>query len=88
MRNPYSQNFDETDELCIVRTKMELQKVMNFMMTFNIDACPFEYGIAKGVYKILVQKGTLTRAELKEARDAISGVLWTLRLPQFSDINI
>jgi hypothetical protein len=87
MRNPYSKHYDETDELCIVKTKFELQKIMNFMMVFNINAESFEYGVSKDIYRILVPKGNLSKVELKEARDAISGILWTLRLPEFFTIN-
>ena len=87
MRNPYNKHYYETDELCIVKTKFEMQKVMNFMIIFDIDATPFEHSISKGHYRILVPKNQLSKTELKEARDSISGILWTVRLPEFFSIN-
>ena len=82
MRNPYNKYYDEYDEICIVENPLELQTVMNFMMTFDINsrAFPFDRGVSKH-RALMVPKGDLTKIELKEARDSCSGVLWALRLP-------
>jgi hypothetical protein len=90
MRNPYNKHYDETDELCVVNTKYELALVMNFMMTFNIDAEAFPYQLTGGKSpfghnRVLVYKGNLSKAELKEARDSISGMLWVLRIPALAN---
>ncbi len=82
MRNPYSKYYDEMDEICIVKDPLELQLVMNFLVTFDINCEAFHF--YRGITDhraIVVPKGNLNKVDLKEARDATSGILWTLRLP-------
>jgi hypothetical protein len=81
MRNPYAKHYYEFDELCIVRNMLELQSAMNFMVQFNIDcgAQEFDRG-APGCRFIVVPKGNLKDEDLMEARVALSGLLFGLRL--------
>lgn len=81
MRNPYNKYYYDFDEICVVKNQLELQLVMNFMIGFDIDcdAIDFARGIP-GQRFIVVPKGNLTKADLKEARDSTSGIIWALNV--------
>lgn len=87
MRNPYNKYYYEFDELCIVRNGYELQKVMNFLIVWDINANAFHFDTGSEMQRsIMVPKGDLTKNELKEARDATSGILWALRMPELQGV--
>jgi len=86
MRNPYNKYYYDFDELCVVRNRLELQVVINFMIAWDIDCQAFDFdrGLL-GCKSVMIAKGDLNQVDLKEARDGLSGVLYALRIGMTSE---
>ena len=77
--NVYTQYYQECDELAVTKSDRENQIIGNFCMVNNIN-CQFQ-AIGNNLYKCYVAKGeAMGEAHLQQCRDAISGILYAMRV--------
>lgn len=77
--NVFTQYYQEYDELAITKSERENQVIANFCICNDIN-CHFQE-IGNGEHRCYVIKGDTTgEAHLQQCRDAISGILYALRV--------